>query len=124
MAIGWRPLDIDSSFLPFIHSVGCQVALSDPAFMKAQGLEPFGEADQPQFPYDPRKFDELYANGDAKTKQLVQLAGAWGGQAVNGVFRTWEHVRFLKKNWEGPLIVKGIMCAEVCLFSRSNSECC
>ena len=33
---------------------------------------------------------------------------------MNGVFRSWEDVRFLKKNWEGPLIIKGILSVEVC----------
>ncbi|KAI0770659.1 FMN-dependent alpha-hydroxy acid dehydrogenase [Fomes fomentarius] len=113
MAVGWRPFDVDTSFLPFIHSVGCQVALSDPAFMKAQGLDAFTDAEStPEFPYDPRKVDELDKNGDAKTKKLIELAGAWGGQAVNGVFRTWEHVRFLRQNWDGPLILKGILSVE------------
>ena len=112
MAVGWRPLDIDASFLPFVHSVGCQVALSDPVFMAAQGLEPHTDADAPEFPYDPRRVDELSRSGDARTKELMRLAGAWGGQAVNGVFRTWEDVRFLRKNWEGPVVVKGIMSVE------------
>ncbi|RPD56619.1 FMN-dependent alpha-hydroxy acid dehydrogenase [Lentinus tigrinus ALCF2SS1-7] len=112
MAIGWRPHDIDSSFLPFIHSVGIQVALSDPAFMKTLGLEPHTEKDFPAFPYNPKEYDRLVKEGDEKTKQLMHLAMAWGKEAVNGVFRTWEDVRFLRQHWEGPLIVKGIMTAE------------
>ncbi|KAI0694705.1 FMN-dependent alpha-hydroxy acid dehydrogenase [Earliella scabrosa] len=112
MAVGWRPLDIDASFLPFVHSVGCQVALSDPVFMAAQGLEPHTDADAPEFPYDPRRADELSRSGDARTQELMRLAGVWGGQAVNGVFRTWEDVRFLRENWDGPVVVKGIMSVE------------
>ena len=115
MAIGWRPHDIDSSFLPFIHSVGIQVALSDPEFMKTLGLEPHTEKDFPRFPYDPKEYDKLIQDGDAKAKQLVELAMAWGKEAVNGVFRTWEDVRFLRQHWEGPLVIKGIMTAEVCV---------
>ncbi|KAI0671172.1 FMN-dependent alpha-hydroxy acid dehydrogenase [Trametes maxima] len=108
-AIGWRPHDIDTAFLPFVHSVGIQIALSDPAFMKAQGLEPFSDDVIPEFPYDPLKFDKLYREGDEKVRQGMQLASAWGQQAVNGVFRTWEHLKFLRENWEGPLILKGIV---------------
>ncbi|KAH9850163.1 FMN-dependent alpha-hydroxy acid dehydrogenase [Lenzites betulinus] len=109
MAIGWRPLDIDANFLPFTHSLGIQVALSDPVFMKAQGFEVDPDDDITEFPYDGVKFEELYLKGDKKATRAVQLARAWGQQAVNGVFRTWEHIKFLRQNWEGPLIIKGIV---------------
>ena len=113
MAIGWRPFDVDSAFLPFLHSVGIQVALSDPEFMKAQGFDPDADTDIPEFPYDPLKLDELYLKGDEKTRRGVRLAAAWGQQAVNGVFRTWEHLKFLRQNWDNTLIVKGIVSVEV-----------
>ncbi|KAI0329024.1 FMN-dependent alpha-hydroxy acid dehydrogenase [Cubamyces sp. BRFM 1775] len=112
MAIGWRPFDVDSAFLPFLHSVGIQVALSDPEFMKAQGFDPDADTDIPEFPYDPLKLDELYLKGDEKTRRGVRLAAAWGQQAVNGVFRTWEHLKFLRQNWDNTLIVKGIVSVE------------
>ncbi|OSC98028.1 FMN-dependent alpha-hydroxy acid dehydrogenase [Trametes coccinea BRFM310] len=121
MAIGWRPYDIDSSFLPFLHSVGNQVALSDPAFMKAQGLEPNAADDLTEFPYDPAKVDELNAKGDEKTRRSVTLAAAWGQQAVNGMFRSWEHLKFLRQNWEGPLILKGILSPEDAELAIDNA---
>ncbi|TBU22369.1 oxidoreductase [Dichomitus squalens] len=109
MAIGWRPADLDHAFLPFAHGVGIQVALSDPAFMAAQGRAPHGDAEVPAFPYDPARVRALYEAGDARTREMVELAAAWGRESVNGTFRTWEDVRFLRRNWEGPLIVKGIL---------------
>ncbi|CDO72214.1 hypothetical protein BN946_scf184970.g66 [Trametes cinnabarina] len=112
MAIGWRPHDVDSAFLPFAHSIGVQVALSDPAFMKLQGLEPNAADEITEFPYNPAKFDELYVKGDEKTRRGVQLASAWGQQAVNGTFRTWDQLAFLRENWQGPLILKGILSPE------------
>ena len=30
--IGWRPADLDESFLPFLYGQGCQIGLSDPVF--------------------------------------------------------------------------------------------
>ena len=114
MAVGWRPMDIDSGFRPFRHSIGCQVGLSDPVFMRTQGLEPLVDDEGvPAFPYDPRALDELYRSGDAKTTRLMDLADKWNAQALNGVFRSWEDVRFLRKNWDGPLILKGILSVEV-----------
>ncbi|KAI0354824.1 FMN-dependent alpha-hydroxy acid dehydrogenase [Trametes cingulata] len=121
MAIGWRPYDIDSTFLPFAHSVGIQIALSDPAFMKSQGLDPDADDVIPEFPYDPAQFDELYLKGDEKTRRGVQLAAAWGQQAVNGVFRSWEHLKLLRENWEGPLIVKGIVSVEDAELAIDNA---
>ncbi|KAI8986151.1 FMN-dependent alpha-hydroxy acid dehydrogenase [Trametes punicea] len=109
MTLAWRPYDVDTSFSPFLHSIGNQVALSDPAFMKLQGLELNAEDAVPEFPYDPAKFDELSMRGDEKARRAMRLAAAWGEQAVNGVFRSWEQLKFLRKNWAGPLILKGIL---------------
>ena len=39
MQLGWRPLDIDRAYLPFLQGVGSAVGFSDPAFMKQQGME-------------------------------------------------------------------------------------
>ena len=38
---GWRPFDLDTAFIPFLHSVGCAICISDPVFMKKLGLEPW-----------------------------------------------------------------------------------
>ena len=116
MSIGWRPADLDHAFLPFVHGVGIQVGLSDPEFMKAQGREPHGGEEAPQFPYEAAKVRELYAKGDRATKEKVELAAAWGKEVVNGTYRTWEDVRFLRKNWEGPVVVKGLLAVQVSAF--------
>ena len=116
MAIGWRPLDLDAGFLPFVHGLGIQVALSDPAFMALQGKEPLphhADGDGWEFPYDPVKVDELLEGGDERAKEMAGYAAAWGREAVNGSFRTWEDVRELRKEWEGPLVLKGILSVEV-----------
>ncbi|KAM5540799.1 hypothetical protein V8D89_005443 [Ganoderma adspersum] len=112
MSIGWRPADLDRAFLPFVHGVGIQIGLSDPAFMAAQGKEPHPEADAPRFPYDAAKVRELYAQGDKLTRERVDLAVEWGKEVVNGTYRTWEDVRFLRKNWEGPVVVKGLLAVQ------------
>ena len=31
--LGWRPHDIETAYLPFLHGVGIQVGTSDPVFM-------------------------------------------------------------------------------------------
>jgi lactate 2-monooxygenase len=109
MLLGWRPLDIQSTYLPFLQGVGIQVGVSDPVFMKRFGLQPVhGKDAHPKFPYDPKEVEAKLAQGDEETKKRVMLGKAWLGECNSGMFRTWEDVRFLRENWEGPLILKGI----------------
>lgn len=56
---------------------------------------------------------KLYAEGDEKTKRAVFLAMEWLKQTNSGTFRTWEDLKELRDNWEGPLIIKGILSVEV-----------
>ena len=38
----------------------------------------------------------------------VKLGMAWLGECNSGAFKTWEDVKFLRDNWEGNLVLKGI----------------
>jgi lactate 2-monooxygenase len=69
--------------------------------------------DHPTFPYDPAHDDKLYFNGDEDMKRKVYLAGEWMKQINSGMFRSWEELKFLRENWEGPLVLKGIQSVEV-----------
>ena len=109
--IGWRPHDLAVSYLPFIHGVGSQVGLSDPVFMGKHGEEPI--LDIPAFPYDPQRMNKLYEQGDEKVCRTVKMATKWIQQTNSGKFNTWEDLKFIRDNWDGPLLLKGIMCAEV-----------
>ena len=113
MALGWRPLDLDVGFHPFGHGLGIQIALSDPVFMRGLGREPLPDTDVDPFPYDPRAVEAAIAAGDKGAVGRLECAGAWGRDTVNGTFRTWEDLRFVRKNWEGPVVLKGIMTPEV-----------
>lgn len=108
--IGWRPHDLAASYLPFIHGVGSQVGLSDPVFMAKHGEEPI--LDVPAFPYDPQRMDRLYEQGDEKVRRTVKMATKWLQQTNSGKFNTWEDLKFIRDNWDGPLILKGIMSVE------------
>ncbi|KAH9948254.1 FMN-dependent alpha-hydroxy acid dehydrogenase [Amylocystis lapponica] len=111
-SLGWRPHDIDRAYLPFLHGLGVQAGLTDPVFMAKHGLEPYAADDYPEFPYDPAKEDRLIAAGDAKTIERAFLGDEWMAQITSGVYRAWEHLKFLRENWEGPLVIKGVMCPE------------
>ena len=121
MALGWRSADLDTAFLPFLHGVGTEIAFTDPVLMGSVGVAPHTEADAPQFPYDPAAADAALARGDPIAVQRARCAAAWMGQSVNGKFRTWEDVRFLRANWDGPLIVKGILSAQVGVSRRESA---
>lgn len=109
--IGWRPHDLDRSYLPFVHGLGVQVGISDPVFMARFNKQPISKTDF-EFPYDSDKFNKAFVDGDEKVKEFVQLGVEWMKEANIGIFRTWEDLNFLRENWEGPLIVKGIQCLE------------
>ncbi|KAJ7158350.1 oxidoreductase [Mycena crocata] len=118
MLIGWRPIDLERSYIPFGHGIGIQVGTSDPVFMKRIGREPI-VGTQPKFPYDAEEMDRLFLAGDKDVQDEVFLANEWlkecGG---SGLFQSWEDLRFIREHWEGPLVLKGIQSvqdAEKCL---------
>jgi lactate 2-monooxygenase len=110
MTIGWRPHDLETSYVPFQHGVGVQLGLSDPVFMARHGKQPVTDQ-HPEFPYDPAKFDQKIAAGDAKVQETMFLGTEWLKEIH--VFRDWEELKFLRDNWEGPLVLKGISCTHV-----------
>ncbi|EGO23474.1 hypothetical protein SERLADRAFT_449858 [Serpula lacrymans var. lacrymans S7.9] len=79
MRLGWRPSEIKSAFLPTVYGVGVQVGVADPVFMARHGLEPRHE-----------------------TTKLYDSA-RWVG--MKG---TWDDIKFLRDNWDGPLVLKGL----------------
>lgn len=107
MLLGWRPHDLDTNYLPFLHGVGAQVGLSDPAFMAKYNEKPI--LDVPEFPYDPAKIEARLKAGDEKWLRTTRMAGEWMKQTNSGTFRTWDDLKFIRDNWDGPLILKGIL---------------
>ncbi|KAF8230040.1 oxidoreductase [Tricholoma matsutake] len=106
MSIGWRPHDLARAFIPFAHGVGNQVGRSDPVFMARYNRQPIHE--RPEFPYDPVEIDQRYADGDEKTKDAMFFGSQWLQECNSGQHHDWEDLKFLRDNWEGPLILKGI----------------
>ncbi|KAF7300052.1 Fmn dependent [Mycena kentingensis (nom. inval.)] len=109
MMAGWRTHDINTAYVPFRHGVSVQVGTSDPVFMRGIGREPLTALeDHPQFPYDAADMDRRIAAGDARAKDAAELGAAWLKVANNGKFRTWDDLQFLRDNWDGPFLLKGI----------------
>lgn len=116
--LGWRPADLDESYLPFIYGQGCQVGFSDPAFqrMYAKVLA----EDQRTLP---EKFGEIW--------QILKRPGTISGIATvlakattmkkamfflslisSGTYREWSDLNSLRKHWDGPIVLKGIQTVE------------
>ncbi|KAK2465283.1 hypothetical protein APHAL10511_002637 [Amanita phalloides] len=110
-SIGWRPLDLQTAYLPFAHGIGIQVGISDPVFMARHGYQPVLD-EHTEHPYDPVKMNKLLAEGDKKTKTDAFLGFEWLKETNPGLYRPWEDVKLLRDNWNGPLILKGIQCAQ------------
>ncbi|OPC83760.1 alpha-hydroxy-acid oxidizing enzyme [Embleya scabrispora] len=80
--LGWRPTDLDRAYLPFLRHIGLANYLSDPAFLA--GLSrPIAE--------DP-------------TAAIVHWAGMFSDPT-----KTWSDLAFLRDNWIGPIVLKGVL---------------
>ncbi|KAJ7205172.1 oxidoreductase [Mycena pura] len=109
MLIGWRPHDLAAAYIPFAHGVGVQVGTSDPVFMGRLGRAPIVAADaMPAWPYVAADVDARFRAGDAAVRDGVYLGAQWLEECNSGLFRSWEDLRFLRENWVGPLVLKGI----------------
>jgi lactate 2-monooxygenase len=113
MTIGWRPHDLETAYIPFGHGVGIQVGKSDPVFMARYNREPIVK-EHTKFPYDPAEIDRRYFAGDEKAKEDVFFGTEWLKECNSGVYRDWEDLKFIRDNWDGPLVLKGIQSIHVC----------
>jgi lactate 2-monooxygenase len=79
--LAWRPRDLDQAYLPFLHGIGTANYFSDPAFQ-------------------------------AGLAKPVQDDPAAAVRHFIGMFadptKTWNDLAFLRENWDGPILLKGI----------------
>ncbi|WP_369201445.1 alpha-hydroxy-acid oxidizing protein [Streptomyces sp. PU-14G] len=79
--LAWRPQDLDRAYLPFIRGVGTAIPFSDPAFRA-------GLAKPPE--------EDL---GAAVLRWVPMFTGT---------DRSWDRLPFLRRHWDGPIVLKGI----------------
>ena len=110
--IGWRPNDLDESYLPFIWGQGCQVGFSDPVFQRM---------------YAQQQAEDSRSTGQklAELWQVVRRPGSVYGAArvlshasiipkalfftslvASGNYRDWNDLQTLKRLWSGPIVLK------------------
>jgi lactate 2-monooxygenase len=87
------------------------VGTSDPVFMARHNLQPFCE--HPKFPYEPARQDQLLLAGDEVALRDAFLGREWLREISSGTFKTWDDLKFLRENWDGSLILKGIQSVSV-----------
>ncbi|KAL4958152.1 FMN-dependent dehydrogenase [Aspergillus filifer] len=85
-SLSWRPADLDNAYVPFLQGVGNQVGFSDPVFRA--------------------KFEK--DSGSKVEDDIVGSSRAWIGNVLSTKPHTWDQVSFLRKHWDGPLVLKGI----------------
>lgn len=108
MHLGWRPHDLRTAYLPFLYGAGTQVGTSDPVFMKRLGLSPRVN-ERTVFPFNPQRVREAaFTQGNEKAMQNIMIGKEWLGEAHSGVWRTWDDLQFIRANWQGPIVLKGI----------------
>jgi lactate 2-monooxygenase len=116
--IGWRPSDLDESYLPFIYGQGCQVGFSDPVF---QRMFEKMEADDTRSVAQKmgEKLDILRRPGSlfgaakvAANATTMKKALLYMSLVASGTYREWSHLESLKKYWDGPIVLKGIQTVE------------
>jgi isopentenyl diphosphate isomerase/L-lactate dehydrogenase-like FMN-dependent dehydrogenase len=89
-SLAWRPADLDNGYVPFLKGVGCQVGFSDPVFRE--------------------KFEK--EAGCTIEEDIVGASRAWLGQVAASGPHTWEELAFVRKHWDGPIVLKGIQHVE------------
>jgi len=121
MSVGWRPHDLETAYIPFAHGWGIQVGKSDPVFMARYGKQPVTD-EHPDFPYSPASIDKGIMEGDQKLREAAFFAMEWLKEVSSGLYRDWNDLKFLRENWEGPLVLKGIQSVHVrwILFCESD----
>ncbi|EJC98467.1 FMN-dependent alpha-hydroxy acid dehydrogenase [Fomitiporia mediterranea MF3/22] len=112
ITLGWRPHDLEKAYLPFAHSTGCAVGLSDPVFMRRMGQEVWPQGKHVEFPYDPDALEKRIQEGDEEVLLRKKLGGAWLAESTSGKYRTWEDLKLLREAWDGPILLKGIQNVE------------
>ena len=85
-ALGWRPADLDGSYLPFVRATGDGVGFTDPLFRS--------------------RFKEKH--GKEIEDDLSTASVEWQQTLFSQTPHSWEDIKFLQTHWDGPVVLKGI----------------
>lgn len=89
--LAWRPADLDTANVPFYMGKGDDVGFEDPVFRQK-----FAERSGIEF----------------SESQVLPAAAHWVGEVFPGRSHSWDDLKVLRKNWDGPIVLKGILSVE------------
>ncbi|UPX16286.1 Lactate 2-monooxygenase [Ascochyta rabiei] len=116
--IGWRPSDLDESYLPFIWGQGCQIGFSDPVFQRM-----YAKMQAEDTRTGVQKMQELWQvlrrpgsmYGAARVlshASIIPKALFFTSIVASGNYRDWDDLQTLRRLWSGPIVLKGIQTVE------------
>lgn len=116
--LGWRPHDLDDSYLPFAYGQGCQIAFSDPAFQRI-----YDRVQAEDTRSTSEKIAEIWSilkrpgsvTGAAKilaNAAVMKKAQLFMSLTASGTYRDWSQLSSLRNHWDGPIVLKGIQTLE------------
>ena len=87
--LGWRPSDMDNGYNPFLRAdrIGVEAGFSDPVF---------------------REYFARTHGGKQVEEDVSGAAAEWTRMIFPGRSHGWEDLRFLREQWNGPIVLKGI----------------
>jgi lactate 2-monooxygenase len=85
LLLGYRPADLDRGFLPFLKGQGLANYFTDPVFLAGLARSP----------------DEDPGAAVLHWTQMYPNPGL-----------CWDDLPFLREHWDGPIVLKGILCAD------------
>lgn len=85
-SMSWRPSDLDNAYLPLYNGWSTALGFSDPVFR--------------------RKFKERF--GTECDDNVLKGALEWEDTIFPGVAHAWPELQFLRMEWDGQIVVKGI----------------
>lgn len=85
-SMSWRPLDLDNAYLPLYKGASTALGFSDPVFRA--------------------KFQAKH--GIECDDDVLKGAHAWEDTIFPGQAHSWPELEFLRREWDGQILVKGI----------------
>ncbi|KXX79746.1 Lactate 2-monooxygenase [Madurella mycetomatis] len=96
--MAWRPLDLDTGYLPFAVGEGNALGFSDGVFRE-------------QF--------AARHDGDAVEDNVLAASRMWAGEVFSGHAHRWEDLAALRRMWgeDGAIVLKGVLSVEDALMA-------
>lgn len=117
--LGWRPVDLDTSYLPFLWGQGCAIGFSDPVFQQrfdhalSQDTRSSGEKLKELSALLLRPGTPWGALRVLRHLKTLQRSRMWLDVMNSSTYREWKDIKVLRRLWgDSPIVLKGIQTIE------------